>query len=1034
MFMQEKLTNSNLKWKKLLNMVLSLVLVLAMLFTAGCTNTPSDDDDDDDDDDTTTTSITLPINNGDFENSGSTTQYPQTVRDWTSSYTSYSGDTSSSTNTKAGVVDVTAEKFEGITDGNLYITGDNDKDTISMPKGDLNPGSLFTKVSNENNVLMIANKTGNAYKYRSSSISLPANGYAKITVYVNAFAIRSSTSSEGVVSYEKVNFDKGGAFIGVYGTETPAILKNISTVGADAITADQIKAWAIDDLQRSQDSSYAYKEDMSTENRIKEIEETAIESSDIPAGWKKYELYVEGSAASSNSIYLELGLGLGGSKNNSEYVKGYAFFDQVSVEYLSQSEYAEATSALSVQNGTVFEAMTTAQSDDLDYVAPQVWQCDAAVTGTSAIAYTYKGEIDADSDLQVYDPTEIADGNGNLTIKEAEGSPRNGVSINTNVYAKVLDIKDASNKTFFESDRFLKEKTETVDVIDEATGLPKEDEDGNKETTTETRQVYPIENYPFTNSNVYVLYNDGLAAFGTVLNTNGFKVEADKYYRVSVWLKSSDVKYGEISLNLLYGSGKSASKSAFSSVKTSSNDVSLDTLKLPTNGNLNDDWVEYSYYIKGGEVGEDTISLELWLGPRIASGKTAEKFTEKNNYVMASGVIVDTITASEYNGATSGDQVKTAIDVTNYGTNSINGQFNQYNDNQEFVTDRVKTPSSWTYLTQEGQTPTVSDSVGGIFSVKDALNSDNDDYTRYLNEINVNKDEASIHRFLDFNSSTNRNALMLRNGTENESGFRSPSATLSANSYALVMVRVRTVQGTVRLQLVDSDGKVLKVEGIKAIMKTDEDGKETDEVDYLETYESGEMKKEGIVSENGWTTYTFLLKSGVDSLTFQLEMWLEGTTGNFAYAFFDDVVMKTDLTKDAYKLFEADIPEGELEETVFDYSELYSEPARDDSSSDDSSDDDTSDDSSDTTVTGSFDWTALTMVLIAVALLFALGAVIYKKVKSSRKLKRKAPKQGKASYHRDNVKYSSKKDDEDADETEEPAEEPAEDSDDQKDE
>ena len=303
-----------------------------------------------------------------------------------------------------------------------------------------------------------------------------------------------------------------------------------------------------------------------------------------------------------------------------------------------------------------------------------------------------------------------------------------------------------------------------------------------------------------------------------------------------------------------------------------------------------------------------------------------------------------------------------------------------------------------------------------------------------MNEINVNKDEASIHRFLDFNSSTNRNALMLRNGTENESGFRSPSATLSANSYALVMVRVRTVQGTVRLQLVDSDGKVLKVEGIKAIMKTDEDGKETDEVDYLETYESGEMKKEGISSESGWTTYTFLLKSGADSLTFQLEMWLEGTTGNFAYAFFDDVVMKTDLTKDAYKLFEADIPEGELEETVFDYSELYSEPARDDSSSDDSSDDDTSDDSSDTTVTGSFDWTALTMVLIAVALLFALGAVIYKKVKSSRKLKRKAPKQGKASYHRDNVKYSSKKDDEDADEIEEPAEEPAEDSDDQKDE
>lgn len=1035
MFMQAKLTDSNLKWKKLLNAVLSLVLVLAMLFTAGCTdNTPSDDDDDDDDDDIVATSITLPIKNGDFENSGSTTQYPQTVKDWTSSYTSFSGDTSSSTNTKAGVVNVTADEFEGITDGNLYITGSNDKDSISMPKADLNPGSLFTKVSNENNVLMIVNKTGNAYKYRSSSVTLPANGYAKITVYVNAFAIKSSTDSEGVVSYEKVNFEKGGAFVGVYGTETPAILKNISTVDADAVTADQIKAWAIEDLEKSQDSSYAYKEDMSTENRIKEINDTVIDSSDIPTGWKKYELYVEGSAASSNSIYLELGLGLGGSKNNSEYVKGYAFFDQVSVEYLSQAEYAEATSALSVQNGTVFEAMTTAQSNDPDYTAPQVWQCDATVTGTSAIAYTYKGEVDEDSDLQIYDPAAIAAEDGTLTIKEAEGSPRKGVSINTSVSAKVLDIKAEANKAFFESDRFLKEKTETVDVIDETTGLPKKDEDGNKETKTETRNVYPIENYPFANSNVYVLSNDSLSAFGTVLNTDGFKVEADKYYRVSVWLKSSDVKYGEISLNLLYGSQKAASKSAFGSIKTSSNDVSLDTLKLPTNGNLNDDWVEYSYYIKGGEVGEDTISLELWLGPRIAAGKAAEKFTEKNNYVMASGVMVDTITASEYNNATSGDQVKTAIDVTNYGTNSINGQFNKYNDNQELITDRVKTPSSWTYLTDEEQTPTVSDSVGGIFSVKDALNSGDDDYKTYLNEINESKD--TVQTFLNFNSSTNRNALMLKNSTENESGFRSPSATLSADSYAMVTVRVRTVKGTVRLQLVDSDGNVLKVEGVKAIMKKDEDGKETDDVAYLEKYASGEMKKEGVTSESGWTTYTFLLKSGDDSLTFHLEMWLNGVaSGNsYAYAFFDDVVMKTDLAKDAYNLFEETIPEGELEETVFDYSGLYSEPERNDDSDDDTADDDTADDdTADTTETGSFDWTALTMVLLAVALLFALGAVVYRKVKESKKFKKKAPKTGKASYHRDNVKYSSKKaaiedksEEETADETtEEPTEEVA---------
>ena len=1043
MFMQEKLTYPNLKWKKLLNSVLALVLVFVMLFAAGCTtNKPDDDDDDDDDDDTTPTSITLPIKNGDFENSGSTTQYPQTVKDWTSSYTSFNDQTSSSTNSKAGVVNVNEDKFEGITDGNLLITGDNDKDTISMDKGELNPGTLFSdKISDESNVLMIANKTANAYKYKSGTINLPANTYAKITVFVNAFAIKQETSGEGQITYHKANFDKGGAFIGISGTETPAILKNISTVGAAPITAEEIKAYAIADLENSQDSSFAYQADKGFEARRAEIENADLGT--IPGGWKKYELYVEGSASASTSLSLELGLGLGDSKNTSEYVKGYAFFDQVTVEYLTQAEYAETVGTLPEE--AKFEVKSTDEANDLSYTAPSVWQCDS-MAGVS------EGEIDEAIDSIAYsckgskDTTTYAPVNSEKKDPADIGYIRDDLKdlLNSNVNADVKDITDPDNKDFFTGERFLKEKEETVDILDE-NGVPEKDEDGNKKTETVTRtDINPIDNYPFADGNVYVLYNDSLAAFGVKLDLGDFKIEAEEYYRVSVWLKTSDYKRGDVSLNFLYRD----KREAFTAINTTASDLSLDTLKTPTNANLNDDWVEYSFYIKGGKTGEDNISLELWLGPRTISGKTDADVTETGNYVMASGVTVDRIPASEYTGASTGDTVKSVSVEDKEGTDSINGQFNSYNENQEFVTDRVKNPTNWTYLTKEGETPSVSDSIGGIFSVKDAENyvsgsSADKSYETYLNEIGETAD--SIREFFKYNYINNENALMLANYTTNASGFRSPSATISADGYALITVRVRTVNGgKVKLQLVDADGKVLKIEGLHAVMKKDEDGKETDEVDYLEEYANGgELLFQDLSSEDGWTTYGFLIKNGGEAITCHLELWLEGTTDSYSYAFFDQAYMNTSATKEDYKrIKEEGLPESDLaldNLQDYDYSVLYDEPARDDATTDDDTgDDDTTDDGTDTNVPGTFDWTALTMILIAVALLFALGAIVFKKVKSSKALHKKAPKQGKASYHRDNVKYSSKKntdnkEDEDSaedadedEETEENGEEPVE--------
>ncbi len=168
-----------------------------------------------------------------------------------------------------------------------------------------NPGRHegFVDADAENkdyNVLMIHNSTksdkivGTAKKYTSSStVSIPAGSSAEISVWVKtANLMMSDSQGNAVPAIGK------GAYISVS-----------NTVGGKALDAYEVKNIQADE-------------------------------------WTKYSFYIQGSSYATTTFAITLGLGQGSGDDQYEYVQGFAFFDDIQCEIITNDEYATATTGI----------------------------------------------------------------------------------------------------------------------------------------------------------------------------------------------------------------------------------------------------------------------------------------------------------------------------------------------------------------------------------------------------------------------------------------------------------------------------------------------------------------------------------------------------------------------------------------------------------------------------------------------------------------------------------------------------------------
>jgi len=170
-------------------------------------------------------------------------------------------------------------------------------------EGEDNEDKLLTSGTK---ILMLHNLTNNenegtARKFTSTSVTLARNEYAELSVWIKTLDLKSDL--EGKVAGKDF-----GAYIAVQSTVSssaaPLILKNIDTERKD-------------------------------ENGNHTGE----------SNWVKYTVYLSSSDFSTSSFRLVLGLGFGSNEITTEYVEGYAFFDNAHFKTISKTEYETAVSA-----------------------------------------------------------------------------------------------------------------------------------------------------------------------------------------------------------------------------------------------------------------------------------------------------------------------------------------------------------------------------------------------------------------------------------------------------------------------------------------------------------------------------------------------------------------------------------------------------------------------------------------------------------------------------------------------------------------
>lgn len=320
-----KFNNFNLK--KIFTLIAALALAFCLTFSVACSgdNSSSTGDDDDDDAKVTATDYQV-LKNGDFEfgTDDDDVSYPvYTGINWTKYRDNTYSTSAISSSKNSGIIDTEDSAYNAIASANGFPKdGDaywNPKTPQSLELVDANDYYVYDEETasdtpNENKlltkgskILMIHNVSsvegaGTAQKFVSSSSLTTSTGYAKLSVWVLTKDLKSIQQGE-----------KFGAYISVNNTlsssRAPLLIKNIDTKGV----------------------------------------------------WANYVIYLEASDYASSSYTVTVGLGFGSDTYQREYVEGFAYFDDIHFEELTEEEYVTATA--SATNVNLFKADGTAEED-----------------------------------------------------------------------------------------------------------------------------------------------------------------------------------------------------------------------------------------------------------------------------------------------------------------------------------------------------------------------------------------------------------------------------------------------------------------------------------------------------------------------------------------------------------------------------------------------------------------------------------------------------------------------------------------------
>lgn len=360
---------------------------------------------------------------------------------------------------------------------------------------------------------------------------------------------------------------------------------------------------------------------------IKNIDTASVTDNN---GWKQYTFYLKGSAYTSTTFTIELGLGLG-STNHYEYVNGYAFFDDIECQTLSYEKY---------------EALLTNVDQTFDFAD----DADAKTVATNGDMSKDTFELNLYYGLQSVAMDSFMQ-NGEATATSTTRSDGSVVTSQkgNNVYETLGEGFDSAN--------------DVLKVFDNAAAI--------KTAGNSNAYLKAVYNNYFTDKDgvaydfaadekvLMMLSADGVAytwdahnafSFADYTDSNG---NTSEYLALSFFAKTSDMK-GLTGATVTLKDGYNSYP--ITSIDTTS--ISPVKVDLDADGVADDDvydgWQQYFFFVKNEYVdqAQGQFSLTFNLGPTTITDTTTESYIE--GFAAFTKFEVYPMTKAEYDSVSSG--------------------------------------------------------------------------------------------------------------------------------------------------------------------------------------------------------------------------------------------------------------------------------------------------------------------------------------------------------------------------------------------
>ncbi len=604
-------------------------------------------------------------------------------------------------------------------DGYYYLDSDGEKVRLYTSDDEDLEGDYFLDEDCteefETSVLMIHNyiKNGNGtaqYYASSTTVTLEANTAAEISVWVKT----SDLYYNNGVSVTQ----NRGAFIEVE-----------QTVGSTTLDSFMIEYINTEKINPDGDNN----------------------------GWVQYTVYIQACDYADTTITINLGLG----NESAGVVEGYAFFDDLvctkytSIDNTSLYESADAGLIYTV-DGSDYDFSTKADSTD-STTCTLLSEGNEKVFEADSVKYTTESrEVTDDrySDNFYYYIDLTASGErGTITITDG-GNIEISSTVDDDDYA-VGDFEGTSVNLTVSSlgtsgtDYYLNSKLSDISSANDILALLNITGDSSvssalgshKYAALMSEQLTSAKDLPQASDNtqtILMLSAMGAPYTATVTAEGGsnFTIDADSYYIISIWVKTSDMNGGTAAtLNLVDVSDED--NVATIVVDTTGTTTDITDNSGETEEDIYDGWVQCFFYIQNDTDDVKEYNLELQFGNTTVKSTTVSSYT--GGWAAFTNITTLAVDETQYGYASSGDTTATLT----------------FSDDDNRSTNYFAAASSDTDIKEDLTKPSGYSGVNGassaIISSTDGISSyDYQDKNAYAGLLNIDYFEDYLNGDLDW--------------------------------------------------------------------------------------------------------------------------------------------------------------------------------------------------------------------------------------------------------------------------------------------